>query len=495
MTAKVSTWTTSSLDSPERGEMATNTLDSDQRGQILNGAPGPEDPRFIFDPAATPGDIVNGVYQLEIRRGTDNGTPAAPQLQLDVPQPRLVLTSTFDTNDRLVESSEYFPEPGADLSHLQTFVLGDGDVDITFRFEDHSIDEANDTLDTAGAIDLSEGAPGHFRGIGIIGDGFVSGDNNNLEVGLDVDLIALNLDAGDIVEVDVDAHDPDTPQGIQSGLDSVLRLFDAAGTPLAVSDNDAAPGEVLGPGFRDPFIRYLVPASGTYFFGISGPGNIDYQPDSAGSGTQGIGVTGPYEIDISVNGARADAGTTIVVPFATFESASTVANRLVELINSDDVQSSGFDVVASRVGNTERIQFFGPNVRVDRVKKDFATEENGTLNSPVVTDVLPGQNRNYRAVGEIGDSSGPSPDVDLFRVELTAGDFLRVDLATSVIGSPLTAALQILDDAGDALLAFPPPGATGPSLVTRVPETGFYLVEVTGVPRFHGTLRTADHLG
>ena len=465
----------------ERGEMATGTLSSADRGA---------DPAFIGNPSQTPGDINNGVYQLEIRRGTDSGVPNVPQLQVDTPEPQFTLTSTFDTNDRLVESTEFFADSGADLSHGQTFVLGDGDLDITFQFQDRTIDESNDTRDTADTIDLSQGAVGHHRGIGVIGDRLVAGDNNNLVQGLDVDLFAVDLQAGDVLEIDVDASNPDTPGGIDSSLDSVLRVFDADGNPVAQSDNAAAPGEAFVPGFVDPFIRFNVTASGTYYVGVSGPGNLSYDPDTPGSGVSpvpAVPLTGPYEIDLSLNGARADIGQTVVVPFATFESAAAVANRLVETINSDLLQSDGFQVVASRVGNTERIQLFGPTVRVDRLKKTVAVEDNGTLDAPVISDIAAGQNRNYRVAGAIGDDTNPTPDIDLVRVELAAGELIRADLATAVIGSSLTGMIRILDDGGAALPAVPAPGATGPSLITRVPETGYYFVEVTGAPNSIGS--------
>lgn len=96
----------------------------------------------------------------------------------------------------------------------------------------------------------------------------------------DVDLYKFTVTAGRRVGFDVDR----TPG---SALDSYLRVFDAAGRPLAANDNANAPSETaVGP--KASYLAYTFAAAGTYYVGVSGRGNAAYNPttgagDAAGS--------------------------------------------------------------------------------------------------------------------------------------------------------------------------------------------------------------------
>jgi hypothetical protein len=97
-----------------------------------------------------------------------------------------------------------------------------------------------------------------------------------------VDLFALDLAAGDRVTVGIDAHP-------WSGLDSVLRIFDAAGNQIALN------GDFDG---RDPRLTFLASTAGFYFVGVSGAGNDSYDPSLADSGTGTS--TGHYGLKVSL---------------------------------------------------------------------------------------------------------------------------------------------------------------------------------------------------
>lgn len=142
-------------------------------------------------------------------------------------------------------------------------------------------DEPNDVLGNA----VNAGS-GNYSDVGTIGDNpaFFLGD-----VSLDVDLFRVNLSAGDIIQVDIDADE------IGTGLDSVLRVFDSNGVELAVNDDGAGPSE---PTTRDSYLVFSAPAGGTFFIGVSGADNVTYNPTQAGSGT-GSASTGGYEIAIT----------------------------------------------------------------------------------------------------------------------------------------------------------------------------------------------------
>jgi hypothetical protein len=102
----------------------------------------------------------------------------------------------------------------------------------------------------------------------------------------DVTLYALTLAKGDTVTAAVAA------QSEGSMLDSLLRVFNAAGTPIAANDNFNG---------ADPRLTFQASAAGTYFVGVSSTGNAAYDPHTArgGSGT----TQGLFEMRLSETNA------------------------------------------------------------------------------------------------------------------------------------------------------------------------------------------------
>jgi hypothetical protein len=99
----------------------------------------------------------------------------------------------------------------------------------------------------------------------------------------DVDLYKFTAGAGQRIALDLDR-----PAG--SGLDSILRLFDANGNELLRSDDDPAPGE--GPG-AESYLEFLTRTAGTYYVGVSANANDSYSP-LTGLGDHGGVSTGSY---------------------------------------------------------------------------------------------------------------------------------------------------------------------------------------------------------
>ena len=91
--------------------------------------------------------------------------------------------------------------------------------------------EPNDTMSNPVVSGLLGGS-GTFRSSGFIGD------NPNLSISpeLDVDMIEVQLNAGDLMTVDIDAY----ING--SSLDPMLRVFDATGTEVDFFRFDASSG-------------------------------------------------------------------------------------------------------------------------------------------------------------------------------------------------------------------------------------------------------------
>ena len=116
--------------------------------------------------------------------------------------------------------------------------------------------------------------------------------NGSIDPANDVDLYSLQVNSGDGIILDVDSAI------LSSGLDPILRLFDSSGNELAVSDDDAAPGEDFS---VDPYLTFVANTTGDYYVGVSSFSNFEYDPfDSSNSGNNSGGSNGDYELNIDL---------------------------------------------------------------------------------------------------------------------------------------------------------------------------------------------------
>ena len=97
----------------------------------------------------------------------------------------------------------------------------------------------------------------------------------------EVDLYRVHLDAQDRLSASVSA------QTAGSGLESLLRVFDAQGMPLALDDQEGG----------DPQLTFQAATTGDYFVGVSSAPNDAYNPTISDSGPAG-GTTGLYTLDL-----------------------------------------------------------------------------------------------------------------------------------------------------------------------------------------------------
>ena len=98
--------------------------------------------------------------------------------------------------------------------------------------------------------------------------------------GTDVEMYSFTVTAGQQIGIDIDR-----PSGSQ--FDSYLRLFDSAGTTLAVNDDARGPGETFS---LESYLVHTFATSGTYYVGVSGFGNSSYSAttgDGDRSGSSG----------------------------------------------------------------------------------------------------------------------------------------------------------------------------------------------------------------
>jgi len=129
---------------------------------------------------------------------------------------------------------------------------------------------AHDTLQTAISLTFDETQQAQASG--------------NVADANQVDLYAVQLKAGD--QVFVDAGTPDS-----SGLIASLRIFDATGRQLASQ---------AGAVGYDTLETFDALAPGTYYAGVSGNGNVGYDPTRTNSGAGGS-TTGDYTLTLSLS--------------------------------------------------------------------------------------------------------------------------------------------------------------------------------------------------
>jgi hypothetical protein len=175
----------------------------------------------------------------------------------------------------------------------------------------------------------------------------------------EADLYQVTLNAGDRLSAGVSA------QTAGSGLQSLLRIFDAHGTPLALDDQEGG----------DPNLTFQAPATGEYFLGVSGAPDDNYDPTVAGSGAAG-GTTGLYTLNLRDTPlapgtvAQPDvAGSSFRLdqPTATWSgSAPTTISGSFTVENRGGTDASGFTVQIV-LSNGTRFDGFDPSVTLPAV--------------------------------------------------------------------------------------------------------------------------------
>jgi serralysin len=246
--------------------------------------------------------------------------------------------------------------------------------------------EPNDTLDNAIDTNLSSDKPGKYRYNGSIGD------NSNLEkTALDVDLFKVQLNPGDRLTLKTEAISPiiyydqeklaspdDSimPPDPYPQLDSILRLFDADGNQLAINDYFYIDDN----NYLDAFIDYKATTSGTYYVGISGYGNFEYDPNKIGSGTDSYSQ-GQYSLEISA--------------FPSVNSQGTTGNDLLFGSEGDNNISGldGNDKIESRAGSDSVTGNSGDDWIVAGSGNDTASGGKGDdrISGDVGDDILSGE--------------------------------------------------------------------------------------------------------
>lgn len=191
-----------------------------------------------------------------------------------------------------------------DASALNSGTLISWGLDFTFRNNIFGPFESNDTLATAKVLNTITGNGSATRDA-FLGDGGFGGR--------DRDLFRFTADAGSSLQAIVNQT---------TTLNSALRLFDASGRELLVSN--------LGGTNESRIDGFIIPTAGTYYLGISESVNFAYNPTQPGSGVQSA-TTGAYRLQVTVSPGVSDPGTILtgtnlsvgINPFASFGTANS----------------------------------------------------------------------------------------------------------------------------------------------------------------------------
>ena len=205
-------------------------------------------------------------------------------------------------------------------------------------------------------------------------------------------------------------------------------------------------------------------------------------------------VTFEFE-DLTVeNGVAADHA---AIPFDPSDNDVDMARRIRDAINTaaDDGQLairalSGDGIFAGSASTSNLVHLSGgARVTVGAATGSSesgqpAPEENDTLPTAIDTGMVAGSREGYRGAGVIGDNPAVRPfgaEIDLFRVELAAGELLTIDIDATELNSPLDSVVRIFDANGAPVLQLDdfglPVGVSsdddvGPGEWATIPPTG-----------------------
>lgn len=280
------------------------------------------------------------------------------------------------------------------------------------------------------------------------------GEDNPSFGAQDVDIIAVDLQSGDILTANIDA----AAIGL-SGVDSVLRLFDRFGVEVA-RNNDAI-DPVTGVFSRDAAARYGAPITDRFFVAVSSADNLTYNPLDGGSGSNGR-TTGRYRLTLSLERPQRDVDAPDLLgdgpPLLTLApGAATVVDARIgdnaagpadvdfyrlNLIGGDVVS---LDVDAEDIGLTgldSVLRVFDFQGRALARNDDAGNSGNGSLSRDAALQFAAPANGDYF----VGISSFPNLDYAATdangRVGMSQGDYrltlrlLRPNTSPPAVGDP-----------------------------------------------------------
>ncbi len=292
--------------------------------------------KFIVD-----GDFVNSTTGLDsyLRIFDDNGNPLANDDDGGTGLRDSELTFTFPSTDDYYVGVSSASNLGYDITD------GTGDTTGTFSSTGfYTITATEVSLDTddriTNAIDL--------------GNLFTDGTRNGggvIDTDTDVDLYQFEVGRdGSYVEIDIDVP--------TLGLDSLLRLFNASGSQIALNEDGNAAGEIAA--FPRDSVLLLFLNQGTYYAGVSGADNTSYDPTTGLGDTDG-NATGSYTIKIQDRLHVDTAADALVENFELRDSDNTLREALFFANGNPNAQTITFQPSVFASGETITLSVVGTN--------------------------------------------------------------------------------------------------------------------------------------
>ena len=244
----------------------------------------------------------------------------------------------------------------------------------------------NDTLDNATRLDLGEAAIAQTGEIG---------DNPDFITvpGLDVDLYQVELAEAQTVSFSI----------TRASVDALLRVFDSNGAEIAFNDD-------LGD--QESFIEFEAPTAGTYYIGVSGFGNRNYDPNTAGSGNNPFADTGSYTLNVTPEMEQDDFTDTEINTPVTID------------VLANDFEFNGLE-------NFDETSTEGGTITLD-------DQETPTDNTDDVLVYTPPENFrgvdlfSYTAIDEEGNTADAFVEVEVGEPIFTEPDFTQTDINTPI---------------------------------------------------------------
>ena len=209
--------------------------------------------------------------------------------------------------------------------------------------------EDDGSIPLANATGLG-GAPGAITVTAEVGDG-PHGSAGSGSGDFDVYAI-LGATAGQLVVADIDTGG--------SGLDSMVSLFDAAGTLIAFNDDESFPDNL------DSKVVFNLPAAGDYYVMVAGFPNFPGDPFDSGSGS-GAGSEGTYTLNLGLDAVDVDVYGFALRPGDTLGATVNGAGTLLGMFEPDGEQVMGSSQDASFIYPPESPLPGGGNATLDHV--------------------------------------------------------------------------------------------------------------------------------
>ncbi|MDP7016121.1 MAG: pre-peptidase C-terminal domain-containing protein [Pirellulaceae bacterium] len=349
---------------------------------------------FEYDDTAINDGVAPGNVEVPFLPSQSNSLIArtiATAINRDESQAVLDVTAGMSEGAQQSSRTSSLPPSSSPIVNLYgetVLVDGIGNLGAT------AIPESNNDVIGPPAFDTGLMLTGDATSNGVfVGNGDI-GDRADISPGDDVDLFKLELDTGDRYEFEIVAANAG------SGLDPILRLFDAFGTQVAVNDDTNG---------LDSFIDYTAVADGTYYLGVSSFANFGYDPavDASGSGFS----AGFYTLTIQPFGTTAPTST--VLEFDDSGDHNRQRQQGQVLIHSNVIRSAlnfGIDIDAGPRSQPALSTLAGDLPHPGAVRNTDQINTSGLLPGVVVeNNVVYDSGGGISFSGESIDSTGPAP--------------------------------------------------------------------------------------